>query len=62
MIETILTDKLDDKDKVKPLLDFIQEKFGVISFDNVISFINEVNDYPDDSFESLFEDMNLSEK
>ena len=62
MSETILKDKLDDKGKVKPLLDFIQEKFGVISFDNVASFINEVNDYPNDSFESLFEDMNLSEK
>ena len=62
MIESILTDKLEDKSKIKPLLDFIQSKFGVISFDNVISFISEVNSYPEDDFDSLFADMNLSEK
>lgn len=62
MIETILSDKLENKDKVKPLLDFIQENFGVISFDNVMSFIQEVNYYPEESIEGLFEDMNLSKK
>lgn len=62
MIQTILEDKLNDKTEVKPLLDFISEKFDVTSFDNINSFIDEVNMYPTDSFEELFEDMNLSKK
>ena len=62
MIEAILSDRLKDKDKIKPILDFIQNNFGVVSFDNVMSFIKEVNDYPEETIESLFEDMNLSRK
>lgn len=62
MISNILEDKLNDKDEVKPLTDFIIENFRVISFDNIASFVDEVNDYPNCTFEELFDDMNLSSK
>ena len=62
MIQAILDDKLNDKSEIKPLTDFILENFACISFDNVSSFADEVNDYPEDTFEELFEDMNLSSK
>ena len=62
MIQEILEDKLDDKDEVKPLTDFIVNNFSCISFDNIISFAQEVNDNPQDTFEELFDDMNLSSK
>lgn len=62
MIQTILEDKLNDKDEVLPLTDFIIENFACVSFDNVASFVEEVNEYPDDTFEQLFSDMNLSSK
>jgi Cdc6-like AAA superfamily ATPase len=62
MIQAILDDKLNDKSETKPLTDFILENFACISFDNVSSFADEVNDYPEDTFEELFEDMNLSSK
>ena len=62
MIQAILDDKLDDKEEIKPLTDFILENFACISFDNVSSFADEVNEYPKDTFEELFEDMNLSSK
>ena len=62
MIQEILNDKLNDKEETKPLTDFIVENFSCISFDNIISFAEEVNDNPQDTFEELFSDMNLSSK
>jgi len=62
MIQTILEDRLNDKKEVKSLTDFIIENFKVISFDNIASFVDEVNEYPKTTYEELFEDMNLSSK
>lgn len=62
MIQNILEDKLNDKKEIKPLTDFIIENFAVVSFDNIASFIDEVNEYPTSTFEELFNDMNLSSK
>ena len=33
-----------------------------ITYDNVISFIDEINENPNDTFEELFSDMNLTSK
>ena len=62
MIKEILEDRLTDKSEVNALTDFISKNFGLISFDNVASFADEVNNYPDDTYEELFKDMNISEK
>lgn len=62
LIKSILEDRLDNKDEVKPVFDFIINSFGCISFDNVNSFVEEVNNNPKDTFEELFNDMNLSTK
>ena len=62
MISEILTDRLEDKSEVKPLTDFIMANFGLLSFDNIASFADEVNLFPNDTFEELFSDMNISEK
>lgn len=62
MITEILNDRLDDKKEVSACTDFIVANFGLVSFDNVTSFADEVNAYPTDTFEELFEDMNISSK
>lgn len=62
LIQKILEDKLNDKDEVKSLTDYIVSNFGVVSFDNVVSFADEVNEYPNETYEELFRDMNLSSK
>lgn len=62
MIMEVLKDRLNDKKKVKPLLDFITTNFATASFDNVLSFVNEANVYNTATFEELFEDMNLTSK
>lgn len=62
LIQKILEDRLNDKAEVGALTDYIVSNFGVISFDNIVSFVDEVNEYPTESFEELFADMNLSSK
>ena len=62
LIMEVLEDRLDNKDEAKFLTDFIKDNFQVCSFDNIISFVKEANDYPTVTFEELFEDMNLSPK
>ena len=62
LIMEILNDKLNDKKEVESLTDFIKDNFEICSFDNIASFINEVNNYPTTTFEELFEDMNLTPK
>lgn len=62
MIQEVLEDKLTDKTEVKPLTDFILEEFGVASFDNINAFVDEVNAYPNETYENLFNDMNLTSK
>lgn len=62
MIQEVLEDKLEDKEEIKPLTDFILENFQCASFDNINSFVDEVNAYPNETYENLFNDMNLSSK
>ena len=62
LIMEVLNDKLNDKKEVKSLTDFIKDNFEVCSFDNIVSFVKEANNYPTTTFEELFEDMNLSSK
>ena len=62
LIMEVLNDKLNDKKEVKSLTDFIKDNFEVCSFDNIVSFVKEANNYPTTTFEESFEDMNLSSK
>lgn len=62
LIAKILEDRLNDKEEIGGLTDFIISNFGVISFDNIVSFVDEANEYPNATYEELFEDMNLSNK
>lgn len=62
LIMEVLNDKLNDKKEAKSLTDFIKDNFDVCSFDNIISFVKEANDYPTVTFEELFADMNLTPK
>lgn len=62
LIMEVLNDKLNNKKEVESLTDFIKDNFKICSFDNIASFINEVNNYPTTTFEELFEDMNLTSK
>jgi hypothetical protein len=58
----VLEERLNDQKEAQSLCDFIMEHFNIVSFDNVITFVDEVNNNPTSTFEELFEDMNLSEK
>ena len=62
MVKEILDDRLTDKKEASVLTDFIIANFKLVSFDNIVSFVDEVNNYPDCTFEELFDDMNISSK
>lgn len=62
MIQTVLEDKLTDKTEAKPLTDFLISNLACASFDNILAFAEEVNEYPNDTYEELLKDMNLSLK
>lgn len=62
MIMEVVNDKLKNKKELNCLTDFIKDNFDVCSFDNITSFVKEVNNYPTVTFEELFEDMNLTPK
>lgn len=62
MIQSILNEKLDNKDILNTVADFVSMNFGLASFDNVSSFAEEINNNPEETLEDLFKDMNISEK
>lgn len=62
MITEIAKDRLNDKKEIESFTEFVLKNFKLISFDNVASFIDEVNNYPTDTFEELFKDMNIESK
>ena len=57
----ILTDILEE-DKAREVAAFIAENLGVISYDNVIVFADEVKNNPDESLESILEDLNIEKQ
>lgn len=62
MIQTVLQDKMNDKNRIKSVADFITKNLKYITFDNIIAFVEEVNNYPNEQLSDLFDDMNLSKR
>ena len=61
-INLLLEDRLIDKTEKKNVFDFMVNNMKYLTYDNVISFIDEINENPNDTFEELFSDMNLTSK
>lgn len=62
MIVDIIKDNIDDKDKVNDVVNFIENKLNIPSYDNVTAICKEVNDWPDYSVEELIKDLNVELK
>lgn len=60
MIEAVLKDRLNNKDEISALHDFISVFLKCVSFDNVAAFVEEVNNNPDTDYTELLNDMNLN--
>ena len=50
-----------DKD-VDEITNFIHDKFKVVSFDNIISFLEEARINVEDSYEDIVSDLNITLK
>ena len=61
-VKQVIEDRINDKKEIESLLDFIMNNFKCVSYDNICSFVDEVNENPTTTFEILFSDMNLSNK
>lgn len=54
--------ELNDEQKAKEICKFITETFKTISFDNVLSFLEEVKLNYNSNYEELMEDLNIFKK
>lgn len=61
-LHEILRDKGIAEDKIKDTYTFIVNNFGLLSIDNILSFIDEKLLFPELSNEEIFNDMNISSK
>lgn len=61
-LREILRDKDIAEDKIKDTYTFIVNNFGLLSIDNILSFIDEKLLFPELSNEEIFNDMNISSK
>jgi len=62
MIVDIVKDNINNKDKVNNIVNFIENKLNIPSYDNVTAICKEVNDWPDYSVEELIKDLNVELK
>ena len=61
-LREILRDKGIAEDKIEDTYTFIVNNFGLLSIDNILSFIDEKLLVPELSNEEIFNDMNISSK
>ena len=61
-LREILRDKGIAKDNIENTYTFIVNNFGLLSIDNILSFIDEKPLFPELSNEEIFNDMNISSK
>lgn len=61
-LREILLDKGIAEDKIKDTYTFIVNNFGLLSIDNILSFIDEKLLFPELSNEEILNDMNISSK
>lgn len=59
MIVDIVKDNITDKDKINNVVNFIETRLKVPSYDNVTAICKEVNDWPDYDIADLVEDLNV---
>ena len=62
MIVDIVKDNINNKDKVGNVVNFIENKLKIPSYDNVTAICKEVNDWPEYSVEELIKDLNVELK
>lgn len=62
MIVDIVKDNVNNKDKIDNVVNFIENKLNIPSYDNVTAICKEVNDWPDYSVEELIKDLNVELK
>ena len=55
-----VAEKYIPKDKIEEVTDFIINRFKCISYDNVVSFLEEVKEYNSETLENIAKDLNIT--
>ena len=61
-VRGVLEEAIGDKEKAKSATEFIYKAIRVISYDNITLFGEEVKNNPDESYETILEDMNIEKR
>lgn len=56
----VVTKKFLGEEEARPATRFILENFKCISYDNIVSFCEELKEYANDDYESIVKDLNIS--
>lgn len=59
--KVVINDIINDEEKATAARDFLFAHATTISYDNVIIFAEELRNNPNESFESVFEDLNITD-
>jgi hypothetical protein len=56
----VISSVIDDMEKATKARDFLFEHASLLSYDNITVFAEEIRNNPDESFESIIEDLNIA--
>ena len=59
--KVVINDIINDEEKSIKARDFLFSHATVLSYDNVTIFAEEIRNNPNESFESIFEDLNIGD-
>lgn len=60
VVKNVLKDMLEDEKLASSAADFIINSISIISFDNVITFGEDIKNNPDESFDEILSDLNIA--
>lgn len=62
VVEYVIDSIIDNEEKAKDAASYVYNTLKVISYDNVITFAEELKTYPDQSFDDIVKDLNIEKK
>ena len=62
VIENVISNIINDVAKAKDAASYVVNTLEVISYDNILTFAEELKNYPDESFDNIVKDLNIEKK
>ena len=62
VIENVINNIINDEKKAKDAASYVFNTLKVVSYDNIITFAEELKNYPDESFDDVIKDLNIEKR